>query len=935
MRLFFVFLIWGMVFSRLDAQTKKPRIFYLHVKSDIKYRFATTLVTSKVVNPDVISHESTFDVTLPNEAFIANFTLTVGNETYVGNVTTKETAKEVYEKDKSLGKSAAHISVKPRETNTFNIQINVAAEEIVTFELRYQELLQRKLGAYNHVIYVKPGEPVADLRIEVDIEESRNISKLRIPPIKSSLFTIKDQKAADEAIAITRPSPLRANILFVPTLNIQTAQGGPDGLDCQFKVKYDVERNYDGGDLLMVNGYFVHFFAPSGIPPKPKDVVFILDKSGSMRGRKMEQLKQAMSTILSQIPGEDRLNILTFSSRIHPWEGAKKLIPATAANIERAALYVKRTDANGGTNIEGALRRGVALLDERKDKTRAPVLIFLTDGEPTVGQRNPEKILKTVIKFNEDKVPIFALAFGQGADYKFIKKLAAQNNGFGRKIYEDSDAALQISDFYSEISAVLLQNVTFKYLPGAVDENTLTKKVVPYMFQGSEVIVAGMLTNEVTYDIQPNVTATDSNGFVSLDVPVDGVVQPNFTLNSDIFAITEKIWAYLTIKQWLQQIDASTSETEKDELKQNITTMALKYNFVTPYTSMVVSLPDNLKSSPVDLLPDSPGNIQPVPKPFHSSSVQSFAAALGPPAPRARSSPPMLRNSFRRRMKSPRRSSLFSKVKMAGAPSRIPLNSFDATNSGSSLGAQLGGSASVSAGLGKVPTVDSGGVMSLGIPTNTMAVKQSGNTNNMMSTIQRHESTSGYTMVGVKGVTLPLCLKNPDQADDTKRYTLFRDLDSGTFVSAKFAHSLDGTTRITNVIISAQTVTKLFPTHFVENGVRRDWTSNTLSTYVQGRHGSGVKLEVTSLNNNKLLVAFNFTENVSRNIDGSLALPISGEIKDSLNLNMSPNRNIKNLSMLAQKLSSTRQMMIPVELSTVMNCWIVRSNLPWALQPTV
>ncbi|XP_033745778.1 inter-alpha-trypsin inhibitor heavy chain H3-like [Pecten maximus] len=939
MSVYYAVLICIVVLSRIEAQTKKPRIYFLHVKSDIRYRFATTVVTSKVVNPDLTAHESTFDVTLPNEAFISNFTLTVGNEVYVGNVTTKETAQQVYEKDRSQGKSAAQVSVKPRETNTFNIQINVAADDKVTFELRYQELLQRKLGAYSHLIYLKPGEPVADLRIEVDIDESRNITNLKIPPIKSNLFTIKDQKDADAAITITRPSPERAHILFQPSLNTQTA-GNSNGLDCQFKVKYDIDRNFDGGDLLMVNGYFVHFFAPSGLPPKPKDVVFILDKSGSMRGRKMAQLKKAMSTILSQIQSEDRLNILTFSSSIYPWEMEAKLLSASPGNIERADTYVKHTLASGGTNIDGALRRGVALLDERKDKTRAPVLIFLTDGEPTVGQRNPEEILKNVMKFNEDNIPIFSLAFGGNADYKFIKRLAAQNNGFGRKIYEDADAALQISDFYSEISAVLLQNVTFRYLPGSVDKNTLTKTIVPNMFQGSEVVVAGKMANALTYDIKPNVIATDSNGLVTLDVPTDGVIHLNSTLDSDSYSITEKIWAYLTIKQWIQKRDGSTDETEQGKLKQNIITMALKYNFVTPFTSMVVSLPDKLQSSAVDLLPDSPESVS------SGSRFTGLPMATGQPVQMARSFPPARSRSFFTRSRSPSRLRKFGNRRMSPVQNQVAFSQnsrprlhsvgrFNALKRGSSFGPlirRVAGAAKSNSNSFKTSSQNTGGGSSLGVsPGKTRPVTTPHNRNTMKSTTPQHESTSGYTLGGIKGIELPLCLKNPSQADEAKRYTLFRDIDTGTRVKVRFTHSQDGTTRINYVTIDAKTVTELFPTHLVENGVRHAWNSNTFFTYVQGSRGSGVKLEVTSLNNNRLIVNFNFTENTSENIEGSLALPINGTIKDNPNLNTFPNSQIKELSLLAKKLGSVRLMMIPVELSTVMKCWVVRSTLPWVL----
>lgn len=230
------------------------------------------------------------------------------------------------------------------------------------------------------------------------------------------------------------------------------------------------------------------------------------------------------------------------------------------------------------------MKRGIALLDSRVDKTRAPVIVFLTDGDPTVGETRTTRLLQMVKRHNEDQVPIFSLAFGKGADFGFLKKMSAQNDGFARKIYEESDADLQISKFYSEISSVLLQDVTFTYLNGAVDQETLTSVYMTHFFDGSELVVAGRLTNELTDEIAPSVLAFGTDGMISLVVPPDRVVsyttELNITQDSDIYAITEKLWAYLTIKQWQQKMDATTDEREQDSLKQNITTLALQVSLL-------------------------------------------------------------------------------------------------------------------------------------------------------------------------------------------------------------------------------------------------------------------------------------------------------------------------------------------------------------------
>lgn len=139
-----------------------------------------------------------------------------------------------------------------------------------------------------------------------------------------------------------------------------------------------------------------------------------------------------------------------------------------------------------GTNIHGALKTAllaahVGLLNLAANNTDnksyiendgkvppEPIIIFLTDGDATVGITKPTKILSTVKELNDKSVAIFSLAFGEGADLAFLRRLSLANNGFARNIYEASDAALQLKNFYNEVASPLLANVSFNYLPGQV-----------------------------------------------------------------------------------------------------------------------------------------------------------------------------------------------------------------------------------------------------------------------------------------------------------------------------------------------------------------------------------------------------------------------------------------------------------------------------------
>jgi hypothetical protein len=124
------------------------------------------------------------------------------------------------------------------------------------------------------------------------------------------------------------------------------------------------------------------------------------------------------------------------------------------------------------TNINAALVKALQIseLGRRSSETRGPepVIIFLTDGKANIAPRTPRSIMSNVKQANTGNSSIFSLALGDGADFPFLKKLSLRNSGFARKIYEASDTALQLTDFYRQVASPLLANVTFSYQPDQV-----------------------------------------------------------------------------------------------------------------------------------------------------------------------------------------------------------------------------------------------------------------------------------------------------------------------------------------------------------------------------------------------------------------------------------------------------------------------------------
>ncbi|CAG2189696.1 unnamed protein product [Mytilus edulis] len=529
----------------------------MHISSDIYFRFATTVVKTKILNE-------------------------IGGKRYAGNVKEKDKAKRQFEEAKSRGESAGHIAASPRTSNKFNILVNVEKNALVIFKLKYQEMLRRSLGSYHHVIYVDPGQIVEDFEIKVHISESREIIDLTMPPLKG-----KTKIDVGKSANIKHISPSRIDITYAPSVQDQKAMS-KQGISGQFTVKYDVTRDKDAGDLLVVNGYFVHMFAPKDLKPLPKDVMFVLDKSQSMSGRKIKQLKEAIKLIMQDMKPNDRFNIMFFNHRFD-WLNETEMMEGTKVNFGKAERFVENTSEMGWTNINTAVIDGIKLLTKYMDTQKSTILIFLTDGVPTKGERLTDKILNNVRKANEAKLPIFSLGFGNDVNFNLLKQMSLQNNGFARRIYEDSDAALQIKGLYSEISSVLLKNVTFDYI-GDIDMNTLTQNHYPSYFSGSELIVAGQIRSNGS-SIVPRVKGWN-HAYIDLPWKPRPVIDLKaITTESDLARITEKMWAYLTIKQLLKDIEGDITNTKKDEIKATIISMALKYQFVTPFTAMVVTAP--------------------------------------------------------------------------------------------------------------------------------------------------------------------------------------------------------------------------------------------------------------------------------------------------------------------------------------------------------
>nr|KAF6310581.1 inter-alpha-trypsin inhibitor heavy chain 4 [Myotis myotis] len=320
-----------------------------------------------------------------------------------------------------------------------------------------------------------------------------------------------------------------------------------------------------------------------------------------MMGKKIQQTREALIKILEDLRPEDHFNLISFSSEASQWKPL--LVPASTQNVEEAKKYANSIQARGGTNINNAMLMAVQLLDTATREEQLPLgsvslLLLLTDGDPTVGETNPKKIQKNVKEAIGGQYSLFCLGFGFDVSYAFLEKLALDNGGLARRIYEDSDSALQLQDFYQEVANPLLTTVSFEYPGNAVEE--VTQDNFPLFFKGSEMVVAGKLRAQ-----SPDVLSATVSG----QLPTENITfqmesqvakqEEEFQKPKYIFhGFMERLWAYLTIHQLLERM-VSTSDAEKQALETQALGLSLNYSFVTPLTSMVVTKPEGQEQSQV------------------------------------------------------------------------------------------------------------------------------------------------------------------------------------------------------------------------------------------------------------------------------------------------------------------------------------------------
>ena len=544
-----------------------------YTKADVKIKdqFATTKVEQEFYNPNARRLEGTFLFPVPKGAQLDKFTMNINGKPVEAELLDADKARAIYEdivrrqRDPALLEYAGQALFKVR---IFPIE----PHERKKITLSYSQLLKSDGGLVGYTLPLNTekftAKPLRTVSVKLELEGKRALKSIYSPTHK---------------VEVKRDGAHKATVGF------EASDVNPSG---DFQVFYTQDDADLGVNLLTYkpageDGYFLLLASP-GVETKnakvmPKDVVFVLDTSGSMQGAKLAQAKKALAFCVENLNDGDRFEVLSFATEVDPL--FNNLRDATKENRSAAQKFIETLKPIGGTAIDDALKKAVALRPD--GGTRPYVIVFLTDGRPTVGTVDENQILAGATKSKTGLTRIFCFGIGTDVNTHLLDKIAEETKAFSTYVLPEEDIEVKVSGFFTKIKEPVLASPVLKF-PEGVRVTKIYPAPLPDLFKGEQLIVAGRYT-------------TGGDGAIQIEGNVGGetkrfaydVVFPSASSEHDFIP---RLWATRRVGYLLDEIRL---RGESKELKDEVTELARKYAIVTPYTAYLIIEDEQRRNVPL------------------------------------------------------------------------------------------------------------------------------------------------------------------------------------------------------------------------------------------------------------------------------------------------------------------------------------------------
>jgi Ca-activated chloride channel homolog len=576
----------------VDGEGKPKRMCPLKhtdVKAEISGFISRVVVTQQFENPFKEKIEAVYTFPLPQNAAVDDMTMIVGERTVRGKILRREEARAVYEAAKSSGKVAGLLD--QERPNIFTQSVaNILPGEQVKITISYVATLSYVNGAYEFVFpmvvgprYI-PGEPV-----NTNHGKGFSPDTDRVPD--ASLITPKPAPAGmrsghDISLDVTLDAGLIIDNLESKTHDVDIQR--PDVRSARLRLKEestipnkDFILRYDVATQAIQDAVLTHrsekggFFTmilqpPERIAPEdvtPKELVFVLDTSGSMNGFAIEKAKETMKLALDGLYPSDTFNLITFAgdtSILFP-----EPVPATVANLNRAQAFLSSRSGAGGTEMMTAIK---AALKPSDDQSHVRIVCFMTDGY--VG--NDMEIISEVQKHQNARV--FAFGIGSSVNRFLLDKMAEAGRGEVEYVGLNDDGSAAARRFHERVRNPLLTDISIDWngLPVA----DVYPQRIPDLFGAKPVVVTGRFTSpgRTTIRLKGKMAGVD---FVR-EVPVE---LPETMASHDVLA---SLWARARIDDLMSQdYQGAQRGAMRAGFKDTITQLGIEYRLMTQFTSFV------------------------------------------------------------------------------------------------------------------------------------------------------------------------------------------------------------------------------------------------------------------------------------------------------------------------------------------------------------
>lgn len=537
----------------------------IKIDTKISSQVATTHVEQVFRNNTQFTLEGTYFFPIPETASIAEFAIWEGDKRLVGEVRTREEARRIYDeivrrqRDPGLleyaGKDLFQASIFPIPPNSDK-----------KLEITYTQVVRAEGGTVSYRYPLGTGRQMVEIgsvagRVEVE-------SKDPLRNVYSPTHSIDVKRATD-----------RRSVVSFESASGKEAQ--------DFQLFYTISKEDFGLTLLThrepgKDGYFLLMISPkedwADQEYSAKDVVFVVDTSGSMAEEgKMEKARSALLYGVRILRPQDRFNVISFAGEERLMEAG--LIAADDKGRARGEAFVKGLKPVGGTNINGSLVASLAQFTEN-NRERPKIVVFMTDGLPTVGTTNVAQIVENVRKASKPGVRLFTFGVGYDVNTSLLDKLAAENGGVADYVEPKEDLEVKVSGFFSKVNYPVLTDL--KLDMGGARTDLVYPRGIPDVFRGSQVTLIGRYSGDANLE-SLRLTLSGQSGNSARTYYYDNLAFPLRNENNDYLP---RLWATRRVGWLMEQV---RSNGEQKELRDEIVDLGTRYGIVTPYTSYLAT----------------------------------------------------------------------------------------------------------------------------------------------------------------------------------------------------------------------------------------------------------------------------------------------------------------------------------------------------------